>query len=383
MNQAAIVLTWILATLAWAGAALGCYALARQFLAPGLEILGLGLLPVIGLATVAVHEGGHMIGARINQMTILTVQVGPINFLARRRGWNWRWKPSSKKLGGYVMAFPSVCLPIPRQYLWLIAGGPLTNLFVGSALAAIGFVFWPGEFGVFVLGLATINVFTGLANLLPYQRAIGSDGLMLLRWMRVKEGDASLIPLQLYARAVSGTTADLLPPEQVAGLMTMPEPMPLLNFWFVLKAHQIRLEWHEAAALAPALEPRLAALSPELTVATQDLVALIRGEIEFCRLMADLPIDGPVGRYLSSELDWLSPGLRQRFLAAELAGPDSAGEVQALLTQSEHAFAESIDRAQALGEAKIRAAVLARCRFQAHVLVADANQSDKLRPPGK
>jgi Zn-dependent protease len=354
----------ILAVIGSLSAVIGSLALSDDLLGSEYHLVGLVLLPLLWIATVAIHEAGHYVGAWRNDMFAFMAQVGPINFLAQQGGWKWRWKWSPRKLHGFVMAFANSRDPFAKQMIWMTLAGPLANLAIGFICVALGVALWPEGLGAFMLGFGTLNLMTGVANLLPCEHVLPSDGLMLIRWLRVKGDDPLLIPTRLAALAIEGATADLLPAAQVAKLLELPEPGPLIHLWFVLKAHQNRLEWRDAAALAPALEQRVSALTPPLVVATNDLVSLMRGEIEFSRLLTGLPAEGSLERHLTSEMKWVSPGLSSRFRAAELAGHGSEEDVRGLLEQSERAFDDSIDAAQRLSEAKIRDAILKRCRAQ-------------------
>src|SRR5687768_15308255 len=73
---------------------------------PQISFVGLVLTPLLGLPTIAIHEYGHLLGARASGMTVSHVYVGPLQFVAQRHGWRMRWRRLKRNASvhGFVMA---------------------------------------------------------------------------------------------------------------------------------------------------------------------------------------------------------------------------------------------------------------------------------------
>ncbi|MBB5877940.1 M50 family metallopeptidase [Xanthomonas sp. 3498] len=341
----------------------GCMALAHvvtSALAPFLAMLL--IFPLAVFATIAIHEGGHALAARAVGMTVSMVRVGPLHLLARRRGWRVRWQRTRQGDNtGVVLAVPNPYAAVRRQYLVLIAGGPLANLLVA---AGCGFLAWRlglgSSSGAFCIGAAVFNLAVGLGNLVPLQSALGgSDGLKLLKHARRRDPDAlAEVLAELNGLSLRGVTADKLPAHRLA-LLADGDGW-FFYVWFTLKAMQIRGEWAQIAALQPVFEEQVATLPAPVAEAWHTLVALLRCELAFSRAMAGADQADPLDASLNAEIDWTSPALRPRCQALMAAQRGDAGAALAALARAEALAENDVDAATRQCERVLREAIRQR-----------------------
>ncbi|MXV12903.1 hypothetical protein DYQ93_17965 [Xanthomonas sp. LMG 8992] len=341
----------------------GCIALAHvvtSSLAPFLAMLL--IFPLAAFATIAIHEGGHALAARAMGMTVCRVHVGPLQLLARRRGWRIRWQRVRRDdSSGVVLAVPNPYAAVRRQYLALIAGGPLANLL---AAAGCGLLAWHlglgSSSGAFCTGAAAFNLAVGLGNLVPLQSALGgSDGLKLLKHARRRDPDAlSEVLAELNGLSLRGVTADKLPEHRLA-LLADGEGW-FFYVWFTLKAMQIRGEWAHAAALQPVFEAQVATLPGPVAESWHSLIALLRCELAFSRAMAGDGEADPLDAALTADLDWSVPALRPRCQALMAARRGDHRAALAALARAEGLAENDVDAATRQCECGLRQAIRQR-----------------------
>jgi hypothetical protein len=136
---------------------------------------------------IAVHEAGHLLGARLAGLRPYFVRVGPVAFAQQGGRWRLCWEPRQPWIGGLVLCH---LRGAGRAQLALfLACGPLAN-FAAGALAVVLAVFpawslwqsWSGQFAV-------LSLFLGAVNLLPLrERRFNSDGLGLWRLLAFGRG---------------------------------------------------------------------------------------------------------------------------------------------------------------------------------------------------
>lgn len=353
------------AALGWGGAIasmVSCIVFVHYW-SPQWSFVGMVLTPLLGLPTIAIHEWGHVLGARAAGMTVSHVFVGPFQFQAQRHGWRMRWHRSRRKttVHGFVRAYPNPDGPMRNGWLLMTGAGPAANLLTAAAATAIALALGHSAFGWLAAGMAMLNLAVGLANLLPTSREAASDGLLLLQWLRCKdENTPELHFSRLGALSITGVLDEDLPQHQVEALARMPMPMPLAHAWIVLKQHQHAGAWDEGADLADLVEERIATVPDEYKPYYDSFIRSLRCEIRFTRSMAGRMDEGAIGQELNAECDWHHPWLRPRChaLVAALANDESA--TRRHLADARRWAERSIDRSLEMSEAILGEAILAR-----------------------
>lgn len=309
---------------------------------------------------IALHELGHLGAARLIGMHPVWAYCGPVQLMAQRRGFRWRWKwlKRDKRVPyGAVVSIPDPGKRFGPQFAWHAAGGPLANLAVGGLCFALAALVPDGAWRGFAYGFGVLNLGLAVGNLIPNTMAGGSDGLHLLRAWRLDESDPSLALIRLNALAVTGTTADRLPPNELENLRAMGEPATLLHLWFVLKGLQNEARWQEAAALSAEFDRHVCALSDPARAGLAEHIAILDCEIRFSALLADSGTSRSPMDALTKETDWLNPSLRPRCLAAMAAVDGNVEDASRWLAVAERHASSSADAAQRISEGRMRAAI--------------------------
>jgi hypothetical protein len=319
---------------------------------------------VVGLALfyvgIALHELGHLAAGKAMGMHSVFAYCGPVQAMAEREGYRWRWKRLPRIKGvpfAAVVAIPAPHKRFGPQFAWHAAGGPIANLVVGVLFFALSGAVPDGAWRGFAYGFSLLNLWLGLLNLIPSTKTGTSDGLRLLRAWRIDESDPFLALMRLNALAVTGTTADELPSDELEKLRERGPVPELLHLWFVLKALQNRARWHEAAAAAGELDRIVSELPEAERKAWAEHIAILDCEIRFSSLLAEgstprSPVDA-----LTSETDWLNPPLRPRCLAAMAAVAGETEDAARWLAEAEQRASRSADAAQRISEGRLRAAI--------------------------
>ncbi|MCW0373196.1 M50 family metallopeptidase [Xanthomonas sacchari] len=347
--------------------AVGAIALVQGVWAPGMVELPVILLslPLAGMATVALHECGHVLAARAAGMTVYLIHIGPLQLHARRRGWRMRWRrvrPGHPI--GFVLPVPDPSLSLRRQYRLTIVGGPAANLLVASiAWLAARCAGVDSNLGAFCVGIGVLNFAVALINLLPVQgRSGATDGLQWVNVAQWHEADAPAYVLaELNGWTCQGVTADRLSPSRLDVLAR--SDLALCHSWFALKAAQQRGQWRQAAELQPQMEQRLAEAG-HAAAQWETLVMLLRCEFAFSRAMAGSAEMEVLDAGLTAEADWIAPALRPRcraLMAVRHADPAGA---QAWLRLAEAAAEDQVDHALRATEAVLRDAIRGRLKAE-------------------
>ena len=313
----------------------------------------------IGFANVAIHEAGHLVGARATGMFVVRAQVGSVEVLARRRGWRVRWKAPVFRVDGFLMACPDPRRPLRRQLLAMAAGGPVANAVTGLAAILAGALVWGSATAYVLVGAGLHAMLLTVANLVPVGHGpFGTDGLKLRRWFQsVDERDPDVASVVANGLAMTGVTADRMPPALMAVLAEGPVGTRLLHLWMTLFAHLNRERWGEAAALAPRLDALLAEVPEAERPGWADFAQVVRAEMRFAAALAgDDAFDGAVAA-LAPGAGWHCPAQRPRFEALHAALAGDAVACRDALARSAAAAADSADPASRETESRLRAAV--------------------------
>lgn len=353
-------LVQIVSLIAGGGSMFVCIRAGELTGIPAGGLLGILAWFVVLTISVTFHEFGHYVAARMLGMIAVSAHVGALELLARRRGFRWRWKRAKRSSMGAVVSIPHPARGFRKQMAWYAAGGPLASLALGALSAVLVARLPDGSWQGLSLAFAVLNLGFFVTNLIPVSSKSTTDGWRLIQALRLDETDPGLTLMRLNALAMSGTTADRLPAEDVERLRTQEEPNPLFAFWFKLKALQNQLRWTEAAGLADELQQLRNKLPDPMRVALSDFADVLNCEIRYSALMAGTgdgmsPLEG-----LSAEIDWFNPVLRPRCLAAMAAVEGKSEEAKRWLQVAESLAEDSADAAQRTSESRIRADIASR-----------------------
>ncbi|BDU22457.1 M50 family metallopeptidase [Dyella sp. GSA-30] len=311
--------------------------------------------------SLVVHELGHAAGARLYGMTVLRMNISGLEFHMQRRGWRMRQsRIPHRHIGGFVQAIPLFGQPARPQLISLTLGGPLGNLVMTLLCGIGGWLLLPRHTASLALSFAAVNLGSALVNLVPYQGAMASDGLTLLRLLRgLEENAPSRVHMRLISRSFAGQTADQLPEDEVALLERQPAPMPLVALWYRLKADQNRGHWASVDSRRIAFDAQEQAMTPAQKTAISDLLVILRTEFAFSRAMltgdsAELAKD-TIPAKLAWSLPWLQP--RCQALIAALQGDSK--RCTELLETSRRKAENSIDKAVWSSESLLRTYIAA------------------------
>jgi len=337
----------------------------------------LWILCLLYLQALVVHELGHYVAARLCGMTVWQCNVAGLEFKAQRRGWRVRRSGLGRlKIGGYVLAFPTLDRPMRPQILGMTVGGPAANLIIALACGLIGWALLFRPAAGLWFAMAAINASFGLINLVPHQGVMASDGLKLLTWLRgVDENAPSLAHTRLISRSIAGQTADELPESDLAAMEQLPVPMSLAALWYRLKADQNRGDWAQAITRGEQLKILSQTLTPAQITAFAETLATIRTELAFSQAMLSQDGSALTDDLLSPRAAWSAPWLQLRCHALSSALQGDRSSCEELLDISRRKAEKSIDRALPRSEALLRGYVLAIfAEGQPHVLQQLAGQ---------
>jgi len=183
---------------------------------PQIAFIGMILLWVGG---VTVHEAGHLFGALAGRLRIVSVAVGPIQVMRKKRGFRLGRHPDRPTdAAGFVMVQPTVLDRLGRRLAWCLCGGPLANLLTGLLCLALAVHFnqpaseghlggsslWPWEWildsttswACWLYTAAIVNLLLGLNNLIPIPiDGKGNDGVKLMALFRGKHSWQRIAPI--------------------------------------------------------------------------------------------------------------------------------------------------------------------------------------------
>jgi Zn-dependent protease len=167
------------------------------------------LFTVAVLAASVLHECGHALIAWGFHMKLLGFNAGPIQWQKREGRWKFNFVPAGFiNLGGAVRVVPTDAKQPRVHDLWMIAAGPLSNIFFGSvALYLLLSVHWPyyEQTWRLVAYTASFCYIAGITNLLPFMTEDGnySDGARILQILTNS-------PLEEYHRTMDSLASTLV-----------------------------------------------------------------------------------------------------------------------------------------------------------------------------
>lgn len=313
--------------------------------------------------SILLHEAGHAIAAVVGGATVVRVQVGRLDVQPLRDGWRVRWKRGLHGIGGMVQSFPSPHRSLRRQFVAIVAAGPLTNAVLALAALGLAYGFRDQYVGAALLGFSIFNACTTLGNLLPWSSAttLASDGLQLWRWARgIGDDDPQVAFTMLNARLISGEPFGAWADEYLRILERSSQPGPMFVLWVRIKQLQLDGEWARVDEVMRQVELNIVGLSPPMAKAMEGFIAVLRCEAAFSRAMAgEVPMPSPV-EALGRDMGWLFPALRTRCEALQCAIDGQADEARARLAESAVWSKRSVDRSLDSSETVLRDAIAAR-----------------------
>lgn len=175
--------------------------------------------------TIVLHEGGHLLAARLQGMTISEVKLGWFVFTPRWRGYKFEFRRRGSMFGGMVKVTVG-SRSVRREMILFVLGGPAMNLGCGILLGSLtwlAFVRGSVTLAGAIFALALANAYMGLANFLPIGRRIPSDGSRLYHWIFKGNKDLeTLALLRLMGLSVKGLRARDYTPGTCSFLKTHP-----------------------------------------------------------------------------------------------------------------------------------------------------------------
>lgn len=144
------------------------------------------LTMVVLLAMTSIHESGHAIAGLAGGMKLRAFFIGPLQWRASEGRWRFEFKPMGLFLvNGVTALVPGEGELSARQYLTMMAAGPLINVITGGIAL---FVALNPATHLSILPVATLALFgawsfgLAAANLLPFCTPQGySDGAIVLQ----------------------------------------------------------------------------------------------------------------------------------------------------------------------------------------------------------
>jgi hypothetical protein len=168
------------------------------------QLDGLWALPLL-YASVAIHEAGHLLGAKLVGMEAGGVVIGGLMFLRSGDRWVTRFEWRRMLSGGLAKPLPKVGDFHRASYAWMVAGGPLATL---ALLAGSGIPYWRLGAGVptWLSTLFWVNILLAFSCLIPYRMGLSrSDAGWLLLLRKPAESRAWMGLLQVMAQEAAGT----------------------------------------------------------------------------------------------------------------------------------------------------------------------------------
>ncbi len=191
---------------------LGEWVLGRQALHLDMKGWGAGQWTVLGLGSVlalwlvlAVHELGHLLGARLAGWQPALWCVGPVRLDFSTGRTRLRWNRVLATWPGLAAAVPPAGRGTPGAWALVVAGGPAASLLLAAAAGWVA-LDMSGWSGLAWGGLAAISGAIGLATLVPSQLGgFQSDGAQLLSVWRRDPGTGERLALStLWTQSMTG-----------------------------------------------------------------------------------------------------------------------------------------------------------------------------------
>ena len=178
------------------------------------------LLPCLLFAVVVVHEIGHLVCGLCVGFRLMSVRFGPVRISPPFRV-SVKFDPKTGA-AGFVSMIPGKSENLRSRAMIFILGGPVANLLAGF------FILFLKVGGPLASVFATLSIFVGAANLVPFRRlALISDGKRMLMLLKnAGQGERLLAILQLAAELRSGIEPENLSPDFIAKAIAVKDQSP-------------------------------------------------------------------------------------------------------------------------------------------------------------
>ena len=205
----------------------------------------LGLLLLVSLLAIGVHELGHAVLGHWQGFAFQWLTVGPFRWQREGQQIRFRWNTSWYAAGGLVVSVPRGDHHLRRRYLLFAAGGPLASvLLAGVALSSYTLCSAHAFSQPISLSFVLTGAVSGaiaLATLLPlHLGGVASDGARLLTlWRGGSASQLELAVLTATSHSVAGTRPHQLPLTALQVALTLPDTLlfkPYLYHYLYLAA---------------------------------------------------------------------------------------------------------------------------------------------------
>jgi hypothetical protein len=163
-------------------------------------------IPVLILIVLGTHEIGHLLAGLSQGMRFLLLIVGPFGWHASVSGTRFEWNTNLALMGGVAATLPTkVGSSLRRQFLFMIAGGPVASLLLAMVAMALASGAAPRA-AVYCTFVAVTSFGIFLVTLIPI-RAGGfmSDGLRIIDELRGGSAASEQSALlQIFAQSLDG-----------------------------------------------------------------------------------------------------------------------------------------------------------------------------------
>jgi hypothetical protein len=149
-------------------------------------------VPVMWLLVVAVHEGGHLLGARLAGFRFLFMTIGPLRIALEGGRLRWSFYTGLNNTGGLTCCVPTGEEGFRRRMILMVACGPLASLAGGLLVYA-----WAPPFRAWqVFAVLSLSAFA--VSALPVHRDVFYfDGALISLFLRNGEEAEQLSALLL------------------------------------------------------------------------------------------------------------------------------------------------------------------------------------------
>jgi hypothetical protein len=205
-------------------------------------------LPLHFFVVILLHELGHLGGGIARGMRFLLLIVGPLRLRRTVSGLKFDWFMRGDTFGGLAAAVPANGSGTPRDFLFLVLGGPLVSLLLAATAFALAYSA-DGRLAAHmaIAGLLSTAIFCVTA--VP-MRAGGmlSDGMQALELLRggtaVEQRNAMMAS---FAESLSGVRPRDRDPAPLARSLALTGQEPLRDITAWSMAYQVALDRRELA----------------------------------------------------------------------------------------------------------------------------------------